>query len=274
MTGPGGWPQAGPWRRRHPAREGEFRCPQTAGSPSTCLTTSTRRCLKIAGVVVLGAIMSILDITVVNVALPTLQTAFGTTGHPIAYSTVAWSVTAYTLALATVIPMTGCGRRPVRHRAPLHDRHRAVRHRFRALRDRVEHRCADRVPGPAGPGRRDADAPRHDDHDPRGRTAPDGPADGDPRRPDAARPHPRTHHRRLAHPGGELALDLPDQRPDRAARDRLRLAGPPRDTPEPSESFDFLGMALMSPGWRCSCSGCRPSPPRARPPHRGSGSRW
>ena len=63
--------------------------------------------LKIAGVVVLGAIMSILDITVVNVALPTFQTVFGTVGHPIAYSTVAWSVTAYTLALATVIPMTG-----------------------------------------------------------------------------------------------------------------------------------------------------------------------
>ncbi len=63
--------------------------------------------LKIAGVVVLGMIMSILDITVVNVALPTLQTAFGSPAHPIAYSTVAWSVTAYTLALATVIPMTG-----------------------------------------------------------------------------------------------------------------------------------------------------------------------
>ncbi|MBO0703329.1 MAG: DHA2 family efflux MFS transporter permease subunit [Candidatus Dormibacteraeota bacterium] len=63
--------------------------------------------LKIAGVVVLGAIMSILDITVVNVALPTFQTAFGSAAHPIAYSTVAWSVTAYTLALATVIPLTG-----------------------------------------------------------------------------------------------------------------------------------------------------------------------
>src|SRR5262245_28853675 len=63
--------------------------------------------LKIAGVVVLGAIMSILDITVVNVALPTFQTVFGSPAHPIAYSTVAWSVTAYTLALATVIPLTG-----------------------------------------------------------------------------------------------------------------------------------------------------------------------
>ncbi len=34
--------------------------------------------LKVAGVVVLGAIMSILDITVVNVALPTFQVEFGT----------------------------------------------------------------------------------------------------------------------------------------------------------------------------------------------------
>src|SRR6478672_8212317 len=63
--------------------------------------------LKIAGVVVMGAIMSILDITVVNVALPTFQTVFGSPAHPLAYSTVAWSVTAYTLALATVIPLTG-----------------------------------------------------------------------------------------------------------------------------------------------------------------------
>ncbi|MGW6194506.1 DHA2 family efflux MFS transporter permease subunit [Kribbella sp. NPDC055110] len=63
--------------------------------------------LKIAGVVVLGAIMSILDITVVNVALPTFQDEFGTPESPIAYSHVAWTVTAYTLALATVIPLTG-----------------------------------------------------------------------------------------------------------------------------------------------------------------------
>jgi len=64
--------------------------------------------LKIAGVVVLGAIMSILDITVVNVALPTFQVVFSEDpAHPLPYSTVAWTVTAYTLALATVIPLTG-----------------------------------------------------------------------------------------------------------------------------------------------------------------------
>ncbi|MBW9206762.1 DHA2 family efflux MFS transporter permease subunit [Mumia sp. zg.B17] len=58
--------------------------------------------LKIAGVVVLGAIMSILDITVVSVALPTFQNEFDAT-----YAQVAWTMTAYTLALATVIPLTG-----------------------------------------------------------------------------------------------------------------------------------------------------------------------
>ncbi|MGJ9421455.1 DHA2 family efflux MFS transporter permease subunit [Aeromicrobium sp. CF3.5] len=60
--------------------------------------------IKIAGVVVLGAIMSILDITVVSVALPTFASpeVFDST-----YAAVAWTMTGYTLALATVIPLTG-----------------------------------------------------------------------------------------------------------------------------------------------------------------------
>ncbi|WP_405494740.1 DHA2 family efflux MFS transporter permease subunit [Nocardia sp. NBC_00511] len=58
--------------------------------------------LKIAGVVVLGAIMSILDVTVVTVAIPTFQHDFDTTT-----AVAAWSMTGYTLALATVIPLTG-----------------------------------------------------------------------------------------------------------------------------------------------------------------------
>ena len=57
---------------------------------------------KIAGVVVLGAIMSILDVTVVSIALPTFQDEFHTS-----YATAAWTMTGYTLALATVIPLTG-----------------------------------------------------------------------------------------------------------------------------------------------------------------------
>ena len=58
--------------------------------------------LKVAGVVVLAAIMSILDVTVVSVALPTFQAEFQAT-----YAQVAWTMTGYTLALATVIPLTG-----------------------------------------------------------------------------------------------------------------------------------------------------------------------
>ncbi|WP_406046244.1 DHA2 family efflux MFS transporter permease subunit [Micromonospora sp. NBC_00898] len=58
--------------------------------------------LKVAGVVVLGAIMSILDVTVVSVALPTFQSEFGAS-----YARVAWTMTGYTLALATVIPLSG-----------------------------------------------------------------------------------------------------------------------------------------------------------------------
>jgi EmrB/QacA subfamily drug resistance transporter len=79
-----------------------------AGSPDVVDDDRiTPEILKVAGVVVLGAIMSILDITVVNVALPTFQTALANGGGEIAYSTVAWTVTGYTLALAAVIPVTG-----------------------------------------------------------------------------------------------------------------------------------------------------------------------
>lgn len=56
----------------------------------------------VAGVVVLGAIMSILDVTVVSVALETFQREFSATS-----AEVAWTMTGYTLALAAVIPLTG-----------------------------------------------------------------------------------------------------------------------------------------------------------------------
>ena len=61
-----------------------------------------RGLIAIAIVVVLGAIMSILDTTVVNVAIPTLAQDFETD-----LATIQWIVTGYTLALATVIPVTG-----------------------------------------------------------------------------------------------------------------------------------------------------------------------
>ncbi len=81
--------------------------PPAPGTPGGLPDKIDAQVLKVAGVVVLGAIMSILDITVVNVALPTFQKVFADGSAPIQYSTVAWTVTGYTLALATVIPLSG-----------------------------------------------------------------------------------------------------------------------------------------------------------------------
>src|ERR1700754_2694836 len=56
----------------------------------------------VAGVVMLGAVMSILDTTVVNVAIDRLAIDFNSS-----LTTIQWVVTGYTLALAAVIPATG-----------------------------------------------------------------------------------------------------------------------------------------------------------------------
>lgn len=72
----------------------------TASPPAT--DRLDRHVLLIASVVVVGAIMSILDTTIVNVALETLSRELDA---PL--SDVQWVSTGYLLALATVIPLTG-----------------------------------------------------------------------------------------------------------------------------------------------------------------------
>jgi len=62
----------------------------------------TREILAPAVVVVLGAIMTILDATIVNVALPTLGQDLHTS-----ISVIQWVPTVYLLAFASVIPLTG-----------------------------------------------------------------------------------------------------------------------------------------------------------------------
>ena len=57
---------------------------------------------KIAPVIVLGTIMSILDTTIVNVALDTLGRELHST-----ISSIQWVVTGYMLSLAAVIPLSG-----------------------------------------------------------------------------------------------------------------------------------------------------------------------
>jgi EmrB/QacA subfamily drug resistance transporter len=71
----------------------------TANKPDGVLT---REVLAPAAVVVLGAIMTILDATIVNVALPTLGRDLHTS-----IATIQWVPTIYLLALVAVIPLTG-----------------------------------------------------------------------------------------------------------------------------------------------------------------------
>ena len=113
---------------------------------------------RIAIVVILGAIMSVLDTTIVNVALDTLSKDLHTS-----LDGIQWVVTGYMLALAAVIPVTGWAaarfgakRLYIISLDPLH-------RRFSALRLRLVVRVADRRPRPAGPRRRHADADRPDD---------------------------------------------------------------------------------------------------------------
>lgn len=75
--------------------------PATAGRQASGGSLD-RATLVVAGVVILGAMMAILDATVVNVALDTLGRELGS---PL--PTVQWVVSAYTLALASVIPLSG-----------------------------------------------------------------------------------------------------------------------------------------------------------------------
>jgi EmrB/QacA subfamily drug resistance transporter len=73
-----------------------------APASQAAVPTLDRALLRIAAVVILGSFMSILDTTIVNVAIKELSRAFGTS-----LATTQWVSTGYMLALATVIPLTG-----------------------------------------------------------------------------------------------------------------------------------------------------------------------
>ena len=62
----------------------------------------SREILVLAAVVILGTIMTVLDLTIVNVAIPTLGSDLKTS-----ISAIQWVITGYMLAFATVIPLTG-----------------------------------------------------------------------------------------------------------------------------------------------------------------------
>jgi EmrB/QacA subfamily drug resistance transporter len=62
----------------------------------------SREVLVLAAVVILRTSMTVLDLTIVNVAIPTLGTDLNTS-----IATIRWVLTGYMLAFASVIPLTG-----------------------------------------------------------------------------------------------------------------------------------------------------------------------
>src|SRR5262245_7116779 len=62
----------------------------------------SREILILATVVILGTSMTVVDLTIVNVAIPTLGRDLGTS-----ISTIQWVLTGYMLAFASVIPLSG-----------------------------------------------------------------------------------------------------------------------------------------------------------------------
>jgi MFS family permease len=62
----------------------------------------TRDVVVLGLVFVLGAIMTVLDLTIVNVAVPTIGRELGTS-----ISAIQWVMTGYMLAFASVIPVSG-----------------------------------------------------------------------------------------------------------------------------------------------------------------------
>ncbi|WP_167202296.1 DHA2 family efflux MFS transporter permease subunit [Actinomyces respiraculi] len=72
---------------------------------------------KVAAVVMIGSFMSVLDGTIINVAVPALQNYYASADGVLpAYSSVAWTITGYALATAAIIPLTDYGLKRIGHR--------------------------------------------------------------------------------------------------------------------------------------------------------------
>ena len=87
---------------------------------------------RISAVVIVGSIMSILDTTIVNVALATLGRELHST-----IAQIQWVVTGYMLALAAVIPVTGWAARRFGAKRVYLRLARAVHRRLGAVRARA-----------------------------------------------------------------------------------------------------------------------------------------
>ena len=167
----------------------------------------------VAVVFVFGLFMDLLDMTITNVALPTLAPEFGAST-----TTIEWVVTGYLLSLAVFIPVSGwAGDRFGTKRVFMFALSVFIAG-LAPLRPRLEHRVADRLPGAAGRRRRHADPRRHGHALSRlpARGAGAGRRGAD--HPHGAGPGQRTGARRLPGRVPLLALDLPGEHPRRHRR--------------------------------------------------------
>ena len=226
----------------------------TATDTTRAVTTAARRSeglsreiLVLAGVVILGTIMTVLDLTVVNVAIPTLASDLGAS-----IPTIQWVMTGYMLAFATVIPLTGWAAERFGARTGVDLRAAAVPGGFGARRGGLVDRLADRLPGAAGARRRDDPAHRPDHPGPGRGPAADGAGDERDRRADAAGPGVRAAARRGDHRRGQLAVDLLHQPAGGAGGRGGGAPAAARWVRGPGARgglrLDVRGLLLLSPG--------------------------
>ena len=208
--------------------------------PDTIDPKAYARRWKTLAVLSLSLLIIGLDNTVLNVALPTLQTHFSASG-----STLQWIVDSYLLSFAGVLLTMGTlGDRFGRKRA-LQSGLAAVRRRERARRVRPERRPADRAARRDGHRRRDDHAGHAvGDH---GRLPARGARQGDRHLVgDRGRRHrPRPVRRRAAARVVLVELGVLAQRADRRRRAGRRAScSSPRAATRDPGAFDLRGAAL------------------------------
>ena len=191
-------------------------------------------------VLAVAQFMVVLDVTIVNVALPAIQTDLGFTADGLQ-----WVVNALHARLRRPAAAGWPRGRPARSTTALPHRPRAVRRRFARRRVRRLLRDADRRPRDPGHRRRAALARRAraaDRHVPRRQRAQHRARHLG--RAGRHRRHARRRRRRRARRLGRLGVDLLRQRPgrDRSASSPRRASSPRAAAPR--AGFDFTGAVL------------------------------
>ena len=168
----------------------------------------------------LGVFLVTLNVTIVIVALPSLQADLGMRSDQ-----AAWVIDAYNLVGASLLLSAGLPGRSLRPQADALHRLRALRHRRVRLRAGARAAAADRLPRAAGGRRHSAHADEPlDRRQPLSRPARARPRDRPLGRLRRARHRARADRRRLAHRVARLALGVRVQRDRRRRRARDRPA--------------------------------------------------